>query len=141
MTLERTPVRLVLAGSVEPSYLSELRGHAAAMASSGLEVDVRPHHHSELEGLRALAGASCALLPYPQHSGMSRVLLEACSVGTPVVAHRYGLLGHLVSAHGLACSRLREPGPLRRPDTHFHFEHVLLDYVDVSGDLRGSLCA
>ena len=101
MTLERTPVRLVLAGSVEPSYLSELRGHAAAMASSGLEVDVRPHHHSELEGLRVLAGASCALLPYPQHSGMSRVLLEACSVGTPVVAHRYGLLGHLVSAHGL----------------------------------------
>jgi glycosyltransferase involved in cell wall biosynthesis len=115
LTLEQTPVRLVLAGSAEAPYMSELREYAAAMASSGVEVDLRPHHHSELEGLRVLAGASCALLPYPRHSGMSRVLLEACSVGTPVVAHRFGLLGHLVSAYGLGLSvDCENPVGLRR---------------------------
>jgi hypothetical protein len=35
---------------------------------------------------------------------MSGVLVEACSVRTPVGAHHFGLLGHLVRTHGLGLS-------------------------------------
>jgi hypothetical protein len=102
LTIEPTRIRLVLAGGVDPpDYLSELRLREATMRASGVDIELRTHQHSELEGLRALAEARCALLPYPRHPGMSRVLLEACSVGTPVVVDRFGLLGHLVQRHGL----------------------------------------
>ena len=100
-TLEPTSVSLVLAGTPEQAYVPELESHAMAMAASGVDVELRARTHSELEGLRVLASANCALLPYPRHAGMSRVLLEACSVGTPVVADNFGLLGHLVRTHRL----------------------------------------
>jgi hypothetical protein len=109
---EPTPLRLVLAGAADPGYETAIERHAARLLASGLDVDLRAYPHSEQEGLRVLAAASCAVLPYPRHAGMSRVLLEACSVGTPVVAHRFGLLGHLVQAHGLGlaadCTNPRE---------------------------------
>lgn len=102
LSRERTPIRLVLAGVVDPpDYLPELHRLAAAMEASGVEVELHTHHHSELAGIEALASALCAVLPYRRHAGMSRVLVEACSVGTPVVADRFGLLGHLVRTHGL----------------------------------------
>jgi glycosyltransferase involved in cell wall biosynthesis len=101
LTIEPTRVRVVLAGTVEPGYMSELNEHTAAMEAAGVDVELRARHHSELEGLQALASARCALLPYPRHAGMSRVLVEACSVGTPVVADGFGLLGHLVRRHRL----------------------------------------
>jgi glycosyltransferase involved in cell wall biosynthesis len=104
LTLEPTQLRLVLAGKPEDSYLPELEHHATAMKQNGIDVDLRPHQHSETEGLTALASANCAVLPYPYHPGMSRVLVEACSVGTPVVAHHFGLLGHLVRTHRLGLS-------------------------------------
>jgi glycosyltransferase involved in cell wall biosynthesis len=101
LTIEPTPLRLVVAGTVGRDYSLELERLAEAMRASGVDVDLRVRNHSEIEGLRALAAAYCALLPYPYHSGMSRVLVEACSVGTPVVADRFGLLGHLVRRHEL----------------------------------------
>ncbi len=104
LTIRPTPVRLVIAGRPAEDYVRELERNVASMEASGVAVDLRTHPQSELDGLRALAGAACALLPYPRHPGMSRVLVEACSVGTPVVTHRFGLLGHLVRAHGLGLS-------------------------------------
>jgi glycosyltransferase involved in cell wall biosynthesis len=104
LTLEPTRMRLVLAGEPADSYLPELEQHAAAMRDSGVAVDLRPHQHSEIDGLKLLASANCAVLPYPYHAGMSRVLVEACSVGTPVVVHHFGLLGHLVRTHRLGLS-------------------------------------
>jgi glycosyltransferase involved in cell wall biosynthesis len=101
LTVEPTSMRVVLAGSVEPAYLVELHRHVAAMETAGVDVELRAWQHSELEGLQALAGARCALLPYPRHAGMSRVLIEACSVVTPILADGFGLLGHLVRQHGL----------------------------------------
>jgi glycosyltransferase involved in cell wall biosynthesis len=101
VTRERTPIRLVLAGAVVDGYGTDLELQVNAMRAAGVTVDFRPFRHSELEGLRALASARCALLPYPRHAGMSRVLLEACSVGTPVVTDNFGLLGHLVREHRL----------------------------------------
>jgi glycosyltransferase involved in cell wall biosynthesis len=97
-----TRLKLVLAGVVDPpDFEPELTRLAQAMEQVGVEVDLRPRHHSELEGLEVLASACCAVLPYPRHAGMSRVLVEAASVGTPVVADRFGLLGHLVRTHRL----------------------------------------
>jgi glycosyltransferase involved in cell wall biosynthesis len=51
---------------------------------------------------------------------MSRVLVEAASVGTPVVVNDYGLLGHLVREHGIgrAVDR-RDAGALRAAITTF----------------------
>lgn len=97
-----TGVRLTLAGVVDPpDYFPELERLASDMAEAGVDVDLRPRQHSEVEGLEVLASASCVVLPYRRHAGMSRVLVEACSVGTPVIADRFGLLGHLVRTHDL----------------------------------------
>jgi hypothetical protein len=101
LTTRPTSMRVVLAGQPAPGYLDEVERHAALMRAGGVDVDVRAYPQSELEGLRLLAAANCAILPYRQHSGMSRVLVEACSVGTPVVVHDFGLMGHLVRTHGL----------------------------------------
>jgi Glycosyl transferases group 1 len=102
LTMQPTHLRLVLAGVVDPpEYLTELEQHVAALRAAGVVVDVRARQHSELEGLQVLASANCALLPYPRHSGMSRVLVEACAMGTPVVTDNFGLLGHLVRRHRL----------------------------------------
>jgi hypothetical protein len=104
LTLRPTPMRLVIAGRPAKDYVPELERTVKSMEMSGVVVELRTHDQSELDGLRALAGAACTVLPYPRHPGMSRVLVESCSVGTPVVAHHFGLLGHLVRAHGLGLS-------------------------------------
>jgi glycosyltransferase involved in cell wall biosynthesis len=71
------------------------------MRQVGAAVDVRPYRHSEAQGLEVLAQARCAVLPYPRHDGMSRVLVESSSVGTPVIVHDRGLIGYLVRCHEL----------------------------------------
>jgi glycosyltransferase involved in cell wall biosynthesis len=101
VTLAPNSLEITLAGEAAASFLLKLDAYATAMRTSGASVDVRQYRHTELEGLRALATARCAVLPYPRHDGMSRVLLEAASVGTPVIAHDRGLLGHLVRRHEL----------------------------------------
>jgi hypothetical protein len=112
VALERTELDVVLAGTVARGYGPELERSVAIMEAAGARVDARTQQHSEKEGLRVLAQARCAVLPYPRHLGMSRVLVEAASVGTPVVAQRGGLVGHLVEEHGLGtaidCSDPRE---------------------------------
>jgi glycosyltransferase involved in cell wall biosynthesis len=94
-------LEIVIAGEAEGSFLPRLNELVHQMRRAGATVDVRARRHGEIEGLRALAGAKCAVLPYPAHDGMSRVLVEAASVGTPVVVHDRGLLGYLVRRYGL----------------------------------------
>lgn len=89
-------IGLTIAGSVDPSRRPWAEEQLVALREAGVQVDARLYDHDELAGLRALAGARCALLPYVEHFGMSRVLLEAAAVGTPVVATNRGLIGHLV---------------------------------------------
>ena len=101
VTLAPTSLHVVLAGEVEPGFEEDVRHQADAMRKSGADVDLRLHRHAESEGLRTVAGARCVLLPYLNHYTGSRVLLEAATVGTPVVAHRRGLLGHLVRENRL----------------------------------------
>jgi hypothetical protein len=112
---EPTPIRITLAGEPDLGFLPRLQELAAVMRRGGAVVELRPHHLAETEALHALASARCAVLPYPRHDGMSRVLLEACSVGTPVIVHDHGLLAHLVRRHDLGlvvdCT---DSGALRR---------------------------
>ena len=63
LTLEPTQPRLVLAGEPADSYLPALEHHAAAMKQNGIDVDLRPYRLSEIDGLKVLAGANCAVLP------------------------------------------------------------------------------
>jgi len=96
-----TPIRVTVAGESDPGFLPRLRELLAEMSRGGASVELRARRHTETEGLHALGSARCAVLPYPRHDGMSRVLVEACAVGTPVIVHDYGLLAHLVRRHGL----------------------------------------
>lgn len=101
VVLAPVPLHITIAGEGNPAFIPRLNELVAEMRRAGTTVELRAHRHSEVEGLHALARAKCAVLPYPSHDGMSRVLLEACSVGTPVIVHNRGLLGHLVRRHGL----------------------------------------
>jgi hypothetical protein len=94
-------LRLTLAGLVEPAYRPELEHHVGRMRSAGADVEVFDRRLTESEALQRLAGSACAVLPYPRHYGMSRVLFEAAAAGTPVLVHGWGLLGFLVRRHRL----------------------------------------
>jgi glycosyltransferase involved in cell wall biosynthesis len=114
VALDRMPVHVTIAGEVRTDSWSILEGHIREMRRSGATVDVRTHPHTEEEGLRALSASRCAVLPYPRHDGMSRILVEAASVGTPVVVHDHGLLAHLVRTHRLGhVVDCRDPRALR----------------------------
>lgn len=115
-----TTAEVLLAGSVPNGYLPCLHDHVRAMQAAGAQVTLWPRQFSEREGLSLLAGARCTVLPYVSHYGMSRVLLESASVGTPVVVHNTGLLGHLVTTNhlGLAVDS-RDKWALRTAVEHF----------------------
>lgn len=107
-------LRVLLAGPVEPGFRQDLERAIAAMRDAGAEVELRDRTHSEAEGLDVLAQSRVAVLPYPRHYGMSRVLLEAAAVSTPVVAHEFGLLGDLVRRGGLgSTANCADPEALR----------------------------
>jgi glycosyltransferase involved in cell wall biosynthesis len=108
------PLHVTLAGRTSPDFRTRLEQYASDMRATGAEVDLRARSHSELEGLRVLAASKCAVLPYPRHDGMSRVLVEAAAVGTPVIVHDRAVLAHLVRRHrlGLAVDCI-DPGALR----------------------------
>lgn len=130
LTLDRTPLRLTLAGRAYPDFLPKLEEYVVQMRRAGVTVDLRARRHTELDGLRALAEAQCALLPYPRHDGMSRVLVEAVSVGTPVIVHDRGLLGHLVRRHGLGLAvDCTDAEALRDAVLSFATENRAADYA------------
>ena len=101
IALEPNSLRVVLAGPIESGFENMLGQHVMDMERAGAKIELRTYMHQEQEGLAVLARARCAVLPYPRHYTTSRVLVEACSVGTPVIAHDYGLLGYLVKRYHL----------------------------------------
>ena len=107
--------RVTLAGGVEAGFADQLSAHVDRMRAAGTDVVVREGRLGEGEGLATLAAARVAVLPYPAHGGMSRVMLEAAGVGTPVVVHDRGLLAHLVREHDLGITvDCRDPHAFRR---------------------------
>lgn len=94
-------VAVRIAGSVEAGFEPDLTMLAERMRAAGAAVIIDARPHTEAEGLGALARAYCAVLPYPRHYTMSRVMLEAASVGTPVLVHNQGMIAHLVRQFGI----------------------------------------
>jgi glycosyltransferase involved in cell wall biosynthesis len=94
-------VPFTIAGTVYEEYAATLSRHLDRLRAAGVKVHLRPGYQDTRTYLEALAQARAVLLPYVGHIGMSRVLLEAATVGTPVVAHEEGLLGHLVRSRQL----------------------------------------
>jgi glycosyltransferase involved in cell wall biosynthesis len=113
---------LTLAGDLAPGFEDEFAGVVGRMRTTGAILTLLPSRQEESDGLTLLAAARCAVLPYVSHYGMSRVLLEAACAGTPVVASRQGLLGHLVQKFGLGASvDVRSPVAMRHAiDTLCH---------------------
>ena len=129
-----TPLKLVLAGEVEPGYERELDACVHKMVGAGAAVELYPGRLSEEDCLRLLHSAQGALVPYPRHYGFSRVLLEAATAGTPVLAHDFGLVGYLVRRHSL--------GVAVDCTDATRFRAVLLDLLqdaDLSGRYRSGL--
>ncbi len=96
---ERIPV--TLAGNIHVGAKEYVAQQVRFMRGQGISVELLDRWHSEEDALTLLARARCTALPYVDHFGMSRVLLESCVAGTPVVAHSAGLVGHLVQTYGL----------------------------------------
>jgi hypothetical protein len=101
LELAPAPIEVVLAGEVEPGFAQRLDEYADALRRTGAIVDLRPFRHDERQALKLLSSGRCVLLPYVDHYGASRVLVEAAAAGTPAIAHRDGLVGHLVRRHRL----------------------------------------
>jgi len=101
LALEPTDLRLVLAGPVELGYEATLERSVAEMRAAGVRVEIDARFVAIDEVLVRLAGARVLAMPYVRQPGTSRTLVEAAAVGTPVVAHDYGLLAHLVRRHDL----------------------------------------
>jgi glycosyltransferase involved in cell wall biosynthesis len=91
----------VLAGRVADGYGDRLLRAVERMRAAGAEVELRDWFQDEEEYRQVLASARCVALAYPRHYGMSRVLVEAASAGTPVIAGEWGLVGHLVRKYGI----------------------------------------
>jgi glycosyltransferase involved in cell wall biosynthesis len=104
-------VRLVVAGLPDRAFTLALDSLVERLRRAGVETELRDWRHSEAEFLEVLAAARAAVLPYVGHIGMSRVLFEAASVGTPVIAHADGVVGYLVTRRGLGIAvDCRDPG-------------------------------
>jgi hypothetical protein len=115
--LEEEPLglRVVLAGKVIDGYRAQLLRTTGRMRASGAEVELRDWYHGTEEYCEVLASARCAVVAYPRHYGMSRVLVEAAALGTPVVAHDWGLIGHLVREYGIGLAvDATDPRAMRR---------------------------
>jgi glycosyltransferase involved in cell wall biosynthesis len=131
IALEPVSLEVTLAGAVEPGFQEELLTYVEQMRASGAQVHLQTTLLTESEGLKALAGARCAVLPYPQHYTMSRVLVEACYVGTPVIVHHRGLLGHLVRQNSLGVALdCLDPGALRHDLLNFCGQDLSSQYAD-----------
>jgi glycosyltransferase involved in cell wall biosynthesis len=93
---------LVVAGWVEQDgYTEVLNQRIRQLREAGIRAELRLGRLDERGCLEMLHDSGVAVLPYPRHFGMSRVLLEATHVTTPVVVNAFGLLGHLVEAYGI----------------------------------------
>jgi len=98
-------IHLVVGGWVEQDgYQDQLNNDVQRMQQAGATVELRLTYHTEQDALALLGSVTCTVMPYHRHFGMSRVLLESCLVGTPIIVHNFGLLAHLVTHYGLGLS-------------------------------------
>lgn len=93
---------VVFAGVTNPDYRAELEARAAVLAAArGVQFVLRfafvPHEAVDTH----FRMADWVLAPYPNHVGMSGILLLAAAAGKPVLASDFGLMGAYVKRHRL----------------------------------------
>jgi glycosyltransferase involved in cell wall biosynthesis len=99
--IDGTDLSLTIAGNVVPGYEGTLMRLAFEIRSADVDLNVRARLHGEHEVTELFQRMRCVVLPYVNHIGMSRVLLEATRCGTPVVVQNHGLIGFLVREYGI----------------------------------------
>jgi glycosyltransferase involved in cell wall biosynthesis len=101
VALEPTDLCVSLAGQTPREYADEVNVSVEEMRGSGARVHSNTNGVSTEELLGTVAGARCAVMPYPRTFGVSRTLVETASLGTPVVTGDFGWIGHQVRTRGL----------------------------------------
>jgi len=142
IALAPTDLRLTVAGHLAPSIQDEFDHDVTRMRAVGADVEV------DLSGAEApgpadvLIRGRCAVLPYRPHLGISRVMMEAASVGTPVVGPTWGPNGQLIREYGLGLAvDPKDPVALREailelsedPQAGSAYEPGLARYVEERG--------
>lgn len=94
-------VRLRLYGEPAPEFRDRLEHEIARMRAAGVEIETRLERLPYEEALAGIGKARAALLSFGWVPVGSRVLLEAATVGTPVIGSSRGAVGHLIRTHGL----------------------------------------
>ncbi len=107
-------LRVVIAGRPEPGYAAQLDRELERLRRGGVRLEAHLGWIEDQDALGLRAGVACVVIPYVGHKGTSRVLVEAATAGTPVVAHASGLVGAQVRDRGLGtCVDVRDPAALR----------------------------
>lgn len=101
--LRRARLALVLAGRIDPAIAPDIDRRVAALRRDAPELWLRVEDRRLGDGeLSALVlGSDAVLAPYQRFVGSSGVLLWAAAAGKPVLTQEAGLIGRLVSDHGL----------------------------------------
>lgn len=84
---------LTIAGRVHPEFRAEFDAVVRRTSLAGTNLRVLDHWLEDQEMMQLARSASVVAVPYPRHFGMSRVMIEAASVGAPVVGTDFGLMG------------------------------------------------
>lgn len=93
-------LKLQIVGSGPPEHAEQIRKDVSELRGAGVDV-TRSQHTPYDDALRMVGSARCVILSFGMVPAASRVLLEAATMGTPVVAPDWGLVGHLVRSNGL----------------------------------------
>ena len=103
--LDRQRIDITLAGEIReasPGERSELLSFvAAAKELRGLSFRHVDRFLSEDELVRELRTCDVVLAPYPDHVGVSGVLLWAAAAGKPIITQKTGWIGHVVQKEQL----------------------------------------
>jgi hypothetical protein len=102
LALAPTQLRLSVAGRVAPSVRRDFDDGVARIRAAGVDVELAVSATGDApEPTDIFVRARCAVLPYRNHLGISRNLMEAAAMGTPVVGPSFGANGRLIRDFGL----------------------------------------
>jgi glycosyltransferase involved in cell wall biosynthesis len=108
-------LRLRLYGEPAPEYREQLEREVERMRAGGVEVETRLERLPYDEALESIGRSRVALLSFGWIPVGSRVLLEAATMGTPVIGSNLGAVDYLVRTHGLGLTvDPADPAALRR---------------------------